>query len=125
MGEINFAVFNKSASTRLKDIIRNGTWLLPNLLKDSFPICYKAIMSTPLIDSLDLIIWKDKSHVSSLYIKEALFSHLSEVGWFNDVWFKGFSINFMLYCWHACVGGFETSNKLSARGLGHTLVCYL
>lgn len=125
MREACLSVFSMPASSRLKDIIRNGEWVLPYTLKTSYPICYNIKRSIPVSDYEDHIKWKDKSFVSSFSIKEALFQHIPNVDWYNEIWLKGYSINYGLYCWPACAGGHKTSEKLATKNLGGRMLCLL
>lgn len=117
---------NISASARLMEITSNGAWLLPDALKDSFPVCYHSIKNTMLsVDIPDQITWHNQPTCTSISIKEGYF--LISLRWIgtrksglkDPPLITVFTVGSLVW------KDLKISDKLNARGLGSVMVCPL
>lgn len=89
--------FNLVENAKLNSIIFNNTRNLPTTLKIQNPECFNLISQNP-INHVDYILWKKDVQPNCGMIKESIFSSYVDVNWTKEFWFKGFELNYSLYC---------------------------
>lgn len=63
--------------------------------------------------------------MSNVDLKTDLFVNEASVDCAKEIWFKGLTIKFALFCWMTSINGLKTSDILAKRGIGNTVICPL
>ncbi|GJU95591.1 hypothetical protein Tco_1320347 [Tanacetum coccineum] len=77
-------------STKVQDVIFNGSWKWPNEWLLKYPSLYTLTVPTPVPNSLDRLIWKSLNDVdfgfSVTTVWECIRPRGDETDWYNLVW---------------------------------------
>lgn len=123
LGHYESGLFSYSEKDKVNSLLRNGTWSLPTRLFGINHSCASLILNTTIHQGEDSICWGQSNNPSLKDFKEAVFQSHPTLGWTKEIWFKGYSINYALYCWLAFKNALKTSDILARRGIGSIKIC--
>lgn len=87
-------------------LIHNSGWNLPSSPRNCS--CRLLITFVPLNTDSDTFYWNGQNSISSVVIKDKLYSGISNVPWADLIWFKGYAINLAIFTWMAFIKGLKT-----------------
>lgn len=118
-------LMNFSNSAKVSSIILNGKWNCTPLSSVVPSWVLNKIHSTQILGGQNSITWLGFHSPTTKEFKDAVFEAHPNVGWSNNIWFKGNAINYVLYCWLACLDGLKTDDILAKRRIGNRSICAL
>lgn len=109
----------------VSSILSDGAWNLSNSFLSRHPSTSQKILSIPLNQDCDVILWEKSKIRTNKQIILSLFALDATVCWLEGIWFKGLALNQALFCWMAYVRVLKTSDFFSSEGLSSTINCCL
>lgn len=120
-GDLCFSCIGLYVLSHLNALMTNNHWRFA--LNCPGRVCYKTIKRILILDDVDVIKWKEESSFTNKILKYKLFSSLPDYPLAKFIWFKGFSINYALYCWMVVLGKLKTSDYFAKLELGPNFKC--